>query len=270
MKTKLCSPRKLHSRRKKKRTNWETEDPVGQLITRDVQEQRRCYCSIPSRSSNEQSRSANGLDDTIDLLFPSPTCVSFPDSPISPSEQMAPYSTSLRDLPGSYGWQRMSILFHRLLIHYFPHANDSQVIVLWINPFRPRNVGCKWEGEGAEEARLGTSRAQIQSSTKHSSINQTAAFPNPAGSQRSPAGKQKLTPNGDNLSLECCHICKISLAMLRCSEERCCRQANEMKCELCREARWHSRSLEPSLNSASNAERNEEKFIFTTSRCCCN
>lgn len=165
---------------------------------------------------NEQSRSANGLDDTIDLSFPSLTCVSFPDSPISPSEQMAPYSTSLRDLPGSYGWQRMSILFYRLLIHYFPHANDSQVIVLWINPFRPHNVGCKWEGEGAEEAKLGTSRAQIQSSTKHSSINQTAAFPNPAGSQRSPAGKQKLTPNGDNLSLECCRICKISLAMLCC------------------------------------------------------
>lgn len=69
------------------------------------------------------------------------------------------------------------------------------------------------KAKGAEEAKLGTSRAQIQSATKHSSINQTAAFPNPAGPQRSPAGKQKLTLNGDNLSLECCHICKISLAM---------------------------------------------------------
>lgn len=200
-------------------------------------------CQPEQQSSNEQSHSANGLDDTIDLLFPSLTCVSFPDSPISPSEQMAPYSTSLRDLPGIYGWQRMSILFYRLLIHYFPHANDRQVIVLWINPFRPRNVGCKWEGEGAEEAKLGTNRAQIQSSTKHSSINQTAAFPNSAGSQQSPAGKQKLAPNGDNLSLECCHICKISLAMPCCCEERYPWQVNQRKCRLYQEARWHSWSL---------------------------
>ena len=96
-----------------------------------------------------------------------------------------------------------------LLEHDFPlpMLTADKLLSCEKNPFSSRDAGCKAGNEGhGGTRRAGTRRAWVQPSAKRSSITQSAAFPNPAGSSWGPAGKQKLTWNGGNSSSNARHL----------------------------------------------------------------